>query len=77
MLMISHLVVSGFFVTPWTAAHQASLFFIISQNLLKFMFIESVMPSSSPHAFNVSHHEHLFQRVRSSHEVAKVLELHH
>ena len=30
--------------TPWNAAHQASLYFIISQNLLKLMFIESVMP---------------------------------
>ena len=33
-------------VTPWTAARQASLFLIISQSLPKFMFIESVMPSS-------------------------------
>ena len=31
------------FVTPWTAALQAFLFFTISQNLLKFMSIESVM----------------------------------
>ena len=28
------------FVTPWTAAHQASLYFIISQSLLKLMSIE-------------------------------------
>ena len=34
------------FVTPWTAAHQASLFFNVSQNLLRFMFVESMMPSS-------------------------------
>ena len=34
------------FVTTWTAAHQASLSFTISQSLLKFMSIESVMPSS-------------------------------
>ena len=34
------------FVTPWTAARQASLFFTISQNLLKFMTIELVMPSN-------------------------------
>ena len=34
------------FAAPWTAAHQASLFFPISQNLVKFMFIESVMPSN-------------------------------
>ena len=32
------------FVTPWTAAHQASLCFTISQSLLKLMSIESVMP---------------------------------
>ena len=34
------------FVTLWTAAHQASLFFTISQNLLKSMSIELVMPSN-------------------------------
>ena len=34
------------FVTPWTAARQASLSFTISRSLLKFMFIESVMPSN-------------------------------
>ena len=33
-----------FFAIPWTAAHQASLSFIISWSLLKFMSIESVMP---------------------------------
>ena len=33
------------FVTPGTAACQASLSFTISQSLLKFMSIESVMPS--------------------------------
>ena len=32
--------------TPWTAAHQASLRMINSQNLLKFMFFTSVMPSN-------------------------------
>ena len=34
------------FVTPWTAAHQASLSIINSHSLLKLMSIESVMPSS-------------------------------
>ena len=34
------------FATPWTAAHQASLSFTVSQSLLKLMFIESVMPSN-------------------------------
>ena len=33
-------------VTPWTAARQASLSFIISQSLLKLMSIEWVMPSN-------------------------------
>ena len=32
------------FVTPWTAAHQASLTFTISQSLLKLMSIELMMP---------------------------------
>ena len=35
-----------FFAIPWTAAHQASLSFTISQSLLKLMSIESVMPSN-------------------------------
>ena len=34
------------FVTPWTAAHQASLSFTTSWSLLKLMSIESVMPSN-------------------------------
>ena len=49
------------FATPWTAARQASLSVTSSQNLLKFMSIEPVMPSnhlvlcdSSP--ITVSHH---------------------
>ena len=33
------------FVTPWTAACQASLSFTISQSFLKLMSTESVMPS--------------------------------
>ena len=34
------------FVTPWTAAHQASLSFTISQSLLKLLSIELMMPSN-------------------------------
>ena len=34
------------FATPWTAAWQASLSFTISHSLLKFMPIESVIPSN-------------------------------
>ena len=43
-------------MTPWTAARQASLFFTISQSLLKFMSTESEMlqivsSSSTPFSF--------------------------
>ena len=34
------------FVTPWTAAHQASLSITNSRSMLKLMFIELVTPSS-------------------------------
>ena len=34
------------FATPWTAARQASLSITTSRSLLKFMSIESVMPSN-------------------------------
>ena len=55
------------FVTPWTAALQASLSFTISWNLLKLMSIESVMPSNRlmlchpPPALSLSQHQGLFQ----------------
>ena len=42
-MLFSHV---QFFATPWTAAHRSSLSFTISQSLLKFMSIESVMPSN-------------------------------
>ena len=54
------------FVTPWTAAHQSSLSFTISQSLRKLMTIESVMPSNHlilchpPFAFNCFQHQGLF-----------------
>ena len=34
------------FVTPWTAAHQASLFFTISRSLLKLTYIKSAVSSN-------------------------------
>ena len=34
------------FSTPWTAAHQASLFITSSWSLLKLLSIKSVMPSN-------------------------------
>ena len=46
MLLFSLLSRAPLFVIPSTAAHQASLSFTISWSLLKFMFIESVMPSN-------------------------------
>ena len=70
------------FVTPRTAAGQASLSFTISWSLLEFMSIESVMPSShlilSPTSspdLSLFQHQGLFQQVSFSHQVAKVLEL--
>ena len=59
------------FATPWIAAHQASLSITNSQNLLKLMSIESVIPSNhlilllfpSPPAPNPSQHQGLFQWV--------------
>ena len=49
------------FVTPWTAACQASLSFVVSLSLLKLVSTESVMPSTistsvapSPRALNLS-----------------------
>ena len=73
------------FVTPWTAAHQASLSIINSRSLLKLMFIELAMPSNHlilrcplfllPSIFHII-------RVFSNesvlcHQVAKILELQH
>ena len=70
------------FVTPWTAALQASLSLTIAQSLLKLKSPESVMPSShlilchllllSPSIFPASGS---FPLNRSSHKVVKVLEL--
>ena len=44
MLLFSAAQSSPVFVTPWTAALQAFLSFIISQNMLKLMSFESVIP---------------------------------
>ena len=66
------------FVTPWTAALQASLSITNCWSLLKLMSFESVMPSNhliplspSPPAFNLSQHQGLFKWVSSLHQVAK------
>ena len=80
--LLSHLWV---FATPWTAAHQASLSFTISQSLLKLMSMESVLVSNHlilccplllwPSIFPSI--RGFFQWVSSSNQVAKVLELQH
>ena len=64
------------------SAHQAFLSLTISWSLLKLTSIESwchpiISPSvlSSPAALNLSWHQGLFQWIRSSHQVAKILEL--
>ena len=70
-------------VTPWTAAHQASLPFTISRSVLKLMshwVDDAIQPSHpllfpSPPALNLFQHQGLFQRVSSLHQVAKILEL--
>ena len=69
-------------VTLWTAACQASLSFTISQNLLKLISIELVMPSSHlilchpllllPSIFPSIR---VFSNESALHQVAKVLEL--
>ena len=68
--------------TPWTAVSQAFLSFTVSQNLLKFMFIDSVMPSNHLILCHpllllppLSQHQALSQCVYSLRQVAKVLEL--
>ena len=43
---VQSLTVVQLFATPWTTACQASLSFTISQRLLKFTSIDSVMPSN-------------------------------
>ena len=64
------------FVTPWTAARQASLSITNSRCLLKLMPIDAIQPSHSlsspsPPAFNLSQHQDLYKWVSSSHNVDK------
>ena len=48
MIVVKWLSCGWFFVTPWTAAHQASLSFPISWSLLTLVSTESMMPSKHP-----------------------------
>ena len=73
------------YTTPWTAAHQASLSFTISQSSIKFMSLESVMPSNHlilchplillPSIFPSVRAFSKESAVLNLHQVAKVLEL--
>ena len=70
----------GLFATPWTAARQAPLSFTVSQNLLKFMSIESVILSSAtPFSFCLqsfpASESFPMSQLGCLHQVAKVLEL--
>ena len=68
---------------PWTIAHQSPLSSTVSQSLLKFTSIKSVMVSNHlifchpllllPSIF--PSHQVFFQRVGSSHQMVKVLKL--
>ena len=67
------------FVTPWTAAHQASLSFTNAQFTQTHVHwvtdaIQTSHPLSSPSppAFNLSQQQGLFKLVSSLHQVAKV-----
>ena len=69
------------FVTPWAAAHQASLSFTISQSLLKLMYIESTIPSSHLILYRpllllppIPPSIRVFSNESTLNEVAKVLE---
>ena len=85
VVVVQSVICVWLYATPWTAAHQTSLSFTISQSLLRLMSIESVMPSNHlilchhtlPPAFNLAQHLGLFQWVSSSHQVAKLLKLQH
>ena len=46
LFVVQSLSCAQLFATPWTAAHQTSLSFTISQSLLKLMSIELVIPSN-------------------------------
>ena len=76
--LVQSLIWVRLFVTPWTAAHKASL---VHQQLLELIQThvhwvgDAMQPSHplsspSPPALNLSQHQGLFQRVSSSHQVA-------
>ena len=72
-LVVQSLICVQLFVTPWTAAHQSSLSFTISQSLLKLISIESMMLSNhlilSSSCLQFFPASGVFQLVDSSHQV--------
>ena len=66
------------FATPGTAAHQASLSFTVSLSLLKFVSIESVMPSNHltlcrPFSVLTHTHTHTHTQNNRSHRSATLV----
>ena len=76
-LLFSHSVM-WLFATPWTAAHQTSPSFTISQFAQTHVhWVDNAIHSLPPPSLltlNLSQHQGLFQWVNFSHQVAKVLE---
>ena len=68
-------VTAQLFASPLITVHQASLFFTISQSLLKLMSVESVVPSNHLilccSLLLLSQHQGLSQWVSSLHQVVK------
>ena len=85
IIVVQSLNLVWLFVTPWTAAHQASP---VLHHLPEFAqahvhWVSDVIQPShpvsppSPLALNFSRHPGLFQWVGTSHQLARVLELQH
>ena len=65
------------FTIPWTAPCQASLSIINVHQVGDAIKPSNPLSSPSPHVFNLSQLQSLFQWVSCLHQVAKVLELQH
>ena len=80
IIAVQLLSLAWLFVTPWTAARQASLSFPISWSLLKLMSIELVVPDNHlVLCYLLLLLPSIFPSIRvfssSSHQVARILEL--
>ena len=71
-----------FSTTPWTGAHQVSLLHYLPEFAQTHVhWVSDAIQAShlllppSPPTISLSQHQRLFQRVNSSHQVAKILEL--